>query len=433
METPETRFASTDDAQRTSLQVGKVFMPNTAISTRELFSGRKRQITLLLDAINETGLHAVIFGERGVGKTSLANIVRPLLEFLDEDFGADQKRTVVKVNSHASDTFSDAWRRALGELSVPDEQMGFRPTGNAHTSLADAWFSDSDINIDGVRRLLLQLGNSVFVFDEFDRMPKTGAQAFTDLIKTLSDFAVPSTIVLVGVAGTVDALVADHESITRAISQISMPRMNPEELRDILAKGEDQLGMKFERDAADFVVKMSQGLPHYTHLIGQHAVRVACGRESRIITQDDVRESFQEAAARAQQTIRHQFTLATRSAHKDALYGRILLACAITASRSIDELGYFQPVSLVEPLQSILPNREIQIATFSNHLRDFCETKRGPILERTGQQRSFRYRFCNPLMPPFVIMSGLSNALIDVATVDALIKMSRLDRYAPNE
>ncbi len=432
MNTGDQQFASKEDAQRASYQAGKVFLPNTAVSTHELFSGRKRQITLLLDAINQTGLHAVVFGERGVGKTSLANVIKPLLAFLEQELEEGDRKVAVRINSHAADTFSEAWRRALDELRVQGPQIGFKPSGSGHKSLADAYFADAEISIDDIRRLLPTLGDSVFVFDEFDRMQHAEAKAFTDLIKTLSDYAISTTIVLVGVAATVDALVADHESVHRAISEVSMPRMHPEELRAILAKGEERLGMKFEPDAAEFIVKMSQGLPHYTHLIGQHATRQACSRGSRVITLNDVSESFREATSRAQQTIVKQFTLATRSAHKDALYGSVLLACAITASRSIDDLGFFQPASVVEPLKEVMPDREIQIATFRNHLAEFCEEKRGPILERTGQQRNYRYRFRNPLMPPFVIMNGLSNDLIRVDTVTRLVKTSRQDLSSPN-
>ena len=77
-------FTSEEDAQKAYYRAGRVFLPNTAVSTRALFSGRKRQITLVVDSINQVGLHAVIFGERGVGKTSLANIVQPLLEAVQD-------------------------------------------------------------------------------------------------------------------------------------------------------------------------------------------------------------------------------------------------------------------------------------------------------------------------------------------------------------
>jgi ABC-type molybdenum transport system ATPase subunit/photorepair protein PhrA len=41
----------------------------------ELFAGRLNQMMRITDTIAETGRHAVVYGERGVGKTSLMQIV----------------------------------------------------------------------------------------------------------------------------------------------------------------------------------------------------------------------------------------------------------------------------------------------------------------------------------------------------------------------
>jgi hypothetical protein len=42
---------------------------------------------------------------------------------------------------------------------------------------------------------------------------------FRSLIKVLSDNSVPATLVLVGVADSVDALIVEHQSIERALVQ----------------------------------------------------------------------------------------------------------------------------------------------------------------------------------------------------------------------
>jgi hypothetical protein len=97
-----------------------------------------------------------------------------------------------------------------------------------------------------------------------------------------------------------------------------------------------------------------------------------------------------------------------------------MLACAITASTNTDELGYFQPANVVEPLESVLPDRRVEIATFNKHLADFCDGKRGPILQRTGQERAFRYRFRNPLMPPYVILKGLASERVTIEQLEKL-------------
>jgi hypothetical protein len=93
--------------------------------------------------------------------------------------------------------------------------------------------------------------------------------SFTDLLKALSDYAVDSTIVVVGVSDTVDDLIRDHASIVRAVVQAQLPRMNRSELTEILSKGAQTLGITFEPHAAELIVRMSQGLPHYTHLIAE--------------------------------------------------------------------------------------------------------------------------------------------------------------------
>src|SRR4051794_6281517 len=56
------------------------FSPHSPIRRPDFFLGRIDQIRAATDAITTSGLHVVIYGERGVGKTSLANILTEVLE-----------------------------------------------------------------------------------------------------------------------------------------------------------------------------------------------------------------------------------------------------------------------------------------------------------------------------------------------------------------
>jgi len=49
------------------------------------------------------------------------------------------------------------------------------------------------LTIDDVRRILSNLPGSVFIIDEFDRAANVTSREFTDLLKSLSDFAVDCT------------------------------------------------------------------------------------------------------------------------------------------------------------------------------------------------------------------------------------------------
>lgn len=401
-----------DDARTISVQAASVFQPRTPINRRDFFAGRWEQLTTIVDAVSQAGLHVVIYGERGVGKTSIANVIRPLLDVFDGQQGKPS-RLIVKVNAASDDAFSGLWLRAFGEVTWVEVAPAFgfgKDEREEHRSVAD--FVSKTPTVDEVRKVLARLAGSVWVFDEFDRLRKKEARPFTDLMKALSDFAVDATIILVGVAETVEELVADHASIGRAIIQVPMPRMKPEELNEILKKAEAALGMRFEHAASERIVRMSQGLPHYTHLVGQNAVRSACDEQTRLIRLEDVRRGFHRAVQNATQSIKSSYSTATHSAHPDALYCHVLLGCAIAAYAVRDDQGFFQAVHVADPLSAIL-GKPVQIATFNKHLAEFSDTaKQRHVLERRGQQRSYRYRFHDPLMPPYVIMKGLAAELV---------------------
>jgi hypothetical protein len=291
--------------------------------------------------------------------------------------------------------------------------VGIVPGHRSETILEAFDLLGVTLSVDTVRKVVARVPGVVFIIDEFDRCAKKSAQEFTDLVKALSDFAVDCTIVLVGVSDTIDALIADHASITRAVVQIFLPRMEANELREILTKAEKALTVGFSVEAANLIVHISQGLPHYTHLLGLHAVRIAAKRLSAMIERDDVFEALKQAASQAQQSVTEKHSKAVHSAHRDALYRQVLLACALTAAKAHDPLGFFNPGAVAEPLSTVL-GRPVEIATFNNHLSDFCQDRRGSVLEKIGQPRSYRFRFTDPLLVPFVFMDAVTTGLISV-------------------
>lgn len=394
-----------------------VFQPRTPITTRDLFAGRWIELMAVVDAVNQVGLHAVIYGERGVGKSSLANVVAPTVYALDDPSSTTlnpKGRVIVKTVATTSDTLSSIWVKLFKDVTLIDNRpvAGFHPGQKGHMSILEAYGLNSALSVDDVRRVLANIPESVFIVDEFDRLPAASMKEFTDLIKTLSDFSVNSTIVLVGVSDTIGSLVADHASIVRAISQVFLRRMLPNELKKILSTAEEKLGIKFDEGAAQLIVHVSQGLPHYTHLIGLHSVRVSAERISLIVSRKDVFTALHRATAQAEQSTRDRHSKAIHSSHKDALYRHILLACAVAAAHEQDPLGYFKASAVIGPLRSIL-RRPVEIATFNAHLSAFSQSERGNVLERDGQPRAYRFRFQDPMVVPFTFMDAVANEIVD--------------------
>src|SRR5688572_16220523 len=60
-------------------RVRDVFTPHQPIHSETFFFGREEQVKKIIEQINTPGQHALLYGDRGVGKSSLANVAADLL------------------------------------------------------------------------------------------------------------------------------------------------------------------------------------------------------------------------------------------------------------------------------------------------------------------------------------------------------------------
>src|SRR4051812_4879516 len=197
------RVEGTELLERMRL-LGEAFRPAAPTDRHDLFSGRTEQIGELFAAVGQPGQHAVIYGERGVGKTSLANVTAQMIR--------DSNVLVARTTCDASDDYGSVWRKALEEvvLTAPARGIGFAPQESQRRASAGVLLSEP-VTPNLVRRALARVSkdHQVVVFvDEFDRLGDAAARAlFADTVKLLSDQVVGARIVLVGVADDVQELI----------------------------------------------------------------------------------------------------------------------------------------------------------------------------------------------------------------------------------
>jgi Cdc6-like AAA superfamily ATPase len=370
----------------------ETFTPSTAVSKLDLFAGRQGEIQRVFGAVFSPGQHAAIYGERGVGKTSLANIIYDVVVATGRD-----NYIPARVNCSQGITFVEIWQGILKQLPV------FKGPDTFH--LDDQL--PSAPNSEEIRGLLEQIDNpSIIVIDEFDRVEQETATAMADTIKTLSDRASQATLVIVGVADSIDQLIEEHASITRALVQIHMPRMSPPELTEIISNGLARCQMTMEEHIPGRIATLSQGLPHYTHLLAKHAALAAVRFGKAKIDDEHYQLAVKEAVADKQQTLGKDYRKATYSPKKN-IFPQVLLACALAA----DKDGYFSAKDVRGPLRDIT-KETYEIQAYIRHLDKFSQDARGPVLRKEGTVRNFRYKFVEPLMQPYVVMKGLSENLI---------------------
>lgn len=377
----------------------ETFTPGTPINETELFAGRQQTVNQLQDIVLEPGRHAVIYGGRGVGKTSIANTFHRALNSPTRHILAD------RVNCDIGDTFDSLWRKVFRRFRSVHEDGSEHRVDKEHTA---------PITPDDV---LSQLRNfspndcPIIILDEFDRIQDTNCKALTaDTLKALSDFTVNCTVIIVGVARSITELISSHASITRAIVQVPMQRMSREELQSILTVRSKRLGITFENDALWRITFLSAGLPFFTHSLGKHSALLAVAARRSKVTELDVFSAMKDSLADIDYSMRESYVKATEKIYRKAnIFPQVLAACALA---DMDALGRFAAADVEAPLSDIA-GREMKTSAFGFHLNELSRPERGALLEKSGERRTFRFQFTDPRMQPFVVMQSLSDGIID--------------------
>lgn len=369
-----------------------LFKPKTPIDDDKLFAGRIKQINDILDAVYEDGGHAIIFGERGVGKTSLSKIVEKRVAAVLPSL------QVTPISCGKTDDFYTIWGNAFNDFNIGGDDV--------------ADFFKEKSNPYKVYNALEELNDGkyhIFIFDEFDRIDDDiTLSLMADLMKHFSNHPINVTIIVVGVGETLIDLFGSHESIARCCSQIKMPRMSEEELEEIIDERIARIGFTIDKGVLSRTKRLAQGLPGYMHLLGQLMLKNAISRRDNKISKTDFEVALSQALDKADYSAKQDYLKATRSPRKDNRYKEVLLACAMA---NADEFGQFYAGDVREPYSKIR-GRKMEITNFSTNLSNLCADRRGPALIRSGERKRYQYRFANPLLQPLTIMQGINDDML---------------------
>lgn len=395
------RKMTDEDWRALRFEVGQIFTPSTPVGVADLFAGRKDQIGKLVDAISERGRHIIIYGEPGVGKTSIAQILR---------YYVPRKVSRVYYLRKAvfsADSYSSIWLDVFRQIKFTANAGD----GDKEYVVADLY--ESGVTPSDVVREMSNFSENdipIIVIDEFNLLKDAGAsKQMAETIKAVSDEGLNVTIVIVGISDTVENLIDGHSSIARCTEEVLMPRMNSKEMQDLLETRFSKVGMKIDGDAKWKIINLCKGLPAFAHALGKGAALSAITGKRMLMTDADVDTAIDDVIGGSQNTLKNDYEVATRSNQERARFRQILTACALSKS---DESGYFTAKQVQEPLATIL-KKEIGIDGFNPNLKELASDKRGCVLQQIGTERIYRYRFRNPAMQPYVIMKGIKDGFLD--------------------
>lgn len=389
---------SADDWEALSFEISQLF-DGAPIDEADLFAGRLTEIRRILEAVLSKSTHVVLYGERGVGKTSLSNIFW-------KRFGTTlQSFLVARVQANPKDTFHTLWYRALDELKA-SAKMREKPEYAPFEIDPGYALSPTD-----VRRFLSMCSPNaipIIIIDEFNEVDDGEARLLTaNLIKEMYDYGLAPTILLVGVAENIGELLDDHKSIGRALVQIPLRRMEEPELKEIIEKRISRTAMNFDGDAKWTIITLSRGLPFFTQTLSKYAALHAIANRRLTVGTSDVEASMDKFIEYSEVTFKDAYRDATRS-NQANFFKESLLACAL----AINDDGWFSANDVLAPYSAIMKAKKT-ISHYEKHLARFSTSEGGHILHKRGGERQQQFRFADPMMQPYVIIRGIQTKMID--------------------
>lgn len=371
------------------------FTPSQPIVDGRMFAGRQGLLANMISSIEDRRLHLVLYGERGIGKTSLLHVLAE---------AAHSARYIVVYSSCGSaSNFQDTFHAAAIEIPLLFHSS-FGPTteeAEAGSSMADLLpdnfsprqFADVCAKLTGTRVLIF--------LDEFDRAESaTFRRDVAELIKFLSDRSVRMQLVIGGVAADLAELVDHIPSIRRNILAVRVPQMSEQEVREMISTGERASGLKFDAAASDLVVRISRGWPYIAVLVCHNAGLSALDAEREIVLEEDVSAALDASALELRGRMSKAMTQQVdRLLGEDS--GRALMLIAGAALSTGGEFG-------AADIESVSPQSTEAVAA-----KRIAEQLAGEriLVERRGDPSLGRYGFIDEGLPPYLWFLGTQQAL----------------------
>lgn len=400
------------------------FKPDAVMDLPAGFAGRRQQVLELVDSLLSVGSCPVIYGDAGLGKSSLAiqiarialGDVELLSEFDVADRALDEDERFIPfwvpcsdATQNKNDLLQRMINQAIGYSTVHgiDERNVSSVTSKEKISLKfyeiETVKSYENLGINDFYKLDIEDQVSailetfreqrkfrvLFIIDELDRVSNTGGIA--SFIKNISgDFV---KFLLVGVAQNVTSLLADHASLERQLNPVRIARMNSEELQEIIEKALGLLenggvAMTFSDTAMLRLVTAANGFPWFVHVLG---------REVLVSVWDDGRRQVEELdvvaaiSALAQNRFAQQFQDLYQTAVKESPQREILLR--LMAKWADDNI----PLSDVYTMA-----KRLNVSNPSVYKSNLSSSKNGLIIVSPHHRMGGVVRFRNAMFKQYV-------------------------------
>lgn len=378
--------------------------------------GREKEIASIDQALSAEGRHLFIYGDRGVGKTSLAQTAATQFQSSDNSFiqiGCDPDTKFYKT---IEDLVDRVIKKASGKRKYSATQSIDFKVYNLTWKKTDLEITIPTVDsmytaVEAIEEACRYHSKTpVIVLDEFDQINIEGERSlFANFLKSLGDRGVNIKLIFTGVAQSLTKLLGKHASSFRQLDTISLERLNWSGREAIIKEAVRSFDLSIDKEVTFKIAKISNGFPYFVHLITEKILWCAFDSDKEITTIE--LDLFNEALEKAINSISAhlQMPYDAASLHRTNDYKEILWATADSENtiRYIDGM-YSSYLRINQQLYGTSPddqNRPLPRTKFTTRLSNLKKKEYGQILENVTDRKGI-YTYRENILRGFVAMKA---------------------------
>lgn len=392
-------------------KIGEVFTPSQPAN--KAFVRRQVQEADIRSVLNAPGTQALIWGESGAGKSSVAIKV---LHEMGRPFVTTRCESTTAYSDILASAFSKTGAMQVDRTSAHDTAtikaeatIGGGPApGSATTGVAWEQGNQQDqIPVVSVQisaeSLAEHLGRHgvVWVLEDFHKVPQATRVALSGALKVFSDASVtyPDTaVVVLGASETPAEILTTPSNIDGRLSSIELPPLNDGELGEILDMGAELLNLDFTAVRGQ-IIRHSVGVASVTHALAYACCEAIGVTDTGSATMYVTAEALDMAKANYARTrapeMKASFDTALRVERTAKWNNRaiILYALARLPESGGTHAQIFACIKQDHP--------DYRSSNLTVYLRDLQTDERGKLVRRTTQGV---FRFDRPLQHAYAML-----------------------------
>lgn len=369
------------------------------IQSIEHLLGRATELERINKSLFAPGRHIFIYGDRGVGKSSLAATAANKYQsadasYIDVSCAPDATLITLVINiayqatelSHLR-TISKSSSSGLSFRYLTIESNKLEVPNNLHETVRT--LNDAICLLREVAEIHSE--RPIVVIDEFDRITSQAERnRFADLLKHLGDKKIPIKFIFTGVGSSLSELLGSHHSAIRQLETIELSKLSWDARWDILLSATAAFDITVDHNICVRIAAISDGYPYYVHLITEKLLwRIyEDGSEVSEVSKQHFNLALRDAIDGITAELNRPYELAVN--RRSIEYEAIIWATADSdylQSSIVDMYASYKYI--MKQLDASTP---LEYEKFSQQIRNLKKQKYGEILVSDIQRGYYTYR-----------------------------------------